>query len=146
MRQFTYLSLALSAVLLAGCGSSDPDNSPAADASMSDTSAPEPMPAADMAAVDLMTEFGTTANNVFFYYEDVEAATTFYREVLGLRVAADYGFAKIMQVAPKSFITLVDASEGMHSADEPKTTANALVTDQLDEWWDYLQTQEIDWR
>ena len=69
---------------------------------------------------DPMTAFGTTAGNVFFYYEDVEAATTFYREVMGFHVAADYGFAKIMQVAPQSFITLVDHTKGMHSADEPK--------------------------
>jgi hypothetical protein len=34
----------------------------------------------------------------------------------------------------------------MHSADEPKTTAIALVTDQLDEWWDYIQTQDIELR
>jgi catechol 2,3-dioxygenase-like lactoylglutathione lyase family enzyme len=91
-----------------------------------------------------MSAFGTTASNVFFYYEDVEAATTFYKEVMGFRVAADYGFARIMQVAPQSFITLVDHTEGMHSAAEPKTTAIALVTDQLDEWWDYIQTQDIE--
>jgi catechol 2,3-dioxygenase-like lactoylglutathione lyase family enzyme len=97
-------------------------------------------------AVDPMQDFGTTASNVFFYYEDVEAATTFYRETLGFRVVADYGFAKIMQVAPKSFITLVDHTKGMHSSAEPKTTAIALVTDQLDEWWDYLQTQDIGMR
>ena len=77
-----------------------------------------------------MSEFGTTASNVFFYYEDVEAATDFYHEVLGLHIVADYGFAKIMQVAPKSFITLVDHTKGMHSSEEPKTTAIALVTDQ----------------
>ena len=53
-------------------------------------------------AVDPINDFGTTASNVFLYYEDVEAAMTFYEEVLGLRVAADYGFAKIMRVAPKS--------------------------------------------
>ena len=96
--------------------------------------------------LDPMTEFGTAASNVFFYYEDVEAATLFYKEVMGFRVAADYGFAKIMQVAPKSFITVVDHEKGMHSADEPKTTAIALVTDQLDEWWDYIQTQDIEMR
>jgi len=98
------------------------------------------------AAADPMTEYGTTASNVFFYYEDVEAATTFYKEVMGFRVVADYGAAKIMQVAPKSFITLVDHESGMHSADEPKTTAIAIVTDQLDEWWDYIQTQDIEMR
>jgi catechol 2,3-dioxygenase-like lactoylglutathione lyase family enzyme len=97
-------------------------------------------------AADPMTDFGTTASNVFFYYEDVEAATTFYTQVMGFRVVADYGAAKIVQVAPKSFITLVDHESGMHSADEPKTTAIAIVTDQLDEWWDYIQMQDIEMR
>lgn len=92
---------------------------------------------------DPMHEFGTTATNVFFYYEDVEAATAFYRDVLGFHVAADYGFAKIMQAAPKSFVTLVDHAKGMHSSEEPKTTAIALVTDQLDEWWEYISAQDI---
>ncbi len=121
------LQAILTSFLLAGCGQSD-------------------IPANAEIQIDPMTAYGTTASNVFFYYEDVEAATTFYREVMGFRVAADYGFAKIMQVAPKSYITLVDHTKGMHSADEPKTTAIALVTDQLDEWWDYVQTQDIDLR
>ena len=129
------ITVTLSFMLLAGCGNS---------------SAPEaPVAAAQTAmskAIDPLETFGTTASNVFFYYEDVEAATTFYKEIMGLRVAADYGFAKIMQVAPKSFITLVDAKEGMHAADEPKTTAIALITDQLDEWWDYMQTQDVTMR
>jgi catechol 2,3-dioxygenase-like lactoylglutathione lyase family enzyme len=93
-----------------------------------------------------MQAHGTTASNVFFYYEDVDAASEFYQRVLGLRLAADYGFAKIVQVAPKSFITLVDHEHGMHGSDEPKTVAIALVTDQLEDWWRYLQTQDIDMR
>jgi len=95
---------------------------------------------------DPMQDFGTTASNVFFYYEDLERAETFYRQTLGLRVVADYGMAKILQVASKSFITLVHHESGMHSADEPKTAAIALVTDQLDEWWDYIDAQDIDMR
>ncbi len=126
---------------LAACGSPDRDE-PGAAASVE--------PAAEVstaaAPIDPLSAFGTTASNVFFYYADLDAATRFYREVLGLRVVADYGFARILQIAPKSFLTLVDAAEGMHDADEPKTTAIALITDQLDEWWDYLQTQDIDWR
>jgi catechol 2,3-dioxygenase-like lactoylglutathione lyase family enzyme len=97
-------------------------------------------------AADPMQEFGSTASNVFFYYEDLEAAERFYRTTLGLRLAADYGTSKILQIAPKSFITLVDHRHGMHSADEPKTTAIALVTDQLDEWWDYISSQDVELR
>jgi catechol 2,3-dioxygenase-like lactoylglutathione lyase family enzyme len=129
-------------LLIAGCGGgSQPESTPAA--------APEaaPPPVTEQAmSFDPMADFGTTASNVFFYYEDVEAATDFYRDVMGFRVAADYGFARIMQVAPKSFVTLVDHTQGMHSSEEPKTTAIALVTDQLDEWWDYIQTQDVEMR
>jgi catechol 2,3-dioxygenase-like lactoylglutathione lyase family enzyme len=132
----------LASLFFAGCGGgSQPESAPAA--------APEtaaPPVTVQATPVDPMAEFGTTASNVFFYYEDVEAATDFYRDVMGFRVAADYGFAKIMQVAPKSFVTLVDHTQGMHSSDEPKTTAIALVTDQLDEWWDYIQTQDVEMR
>jgi catechol 2,3-dioxygenase-like lactoylglutathione lyase family enzyme len=94
--------------------------------------------------LESIADFETTASNVFFYYADVEAAADFYRQILGLRLTADYGFAKIMEVGPKSFITLVDASKGLHAADEPKTTAIALITDQLDEWWDYIRTQDVE--
>lgn len=93
-----------------------------------------------------MEQYGTTASNVFFYYEDVGVASEFYQEVLGLRLVADYGFAKILQVAPKSFLTLVDHTRGMHDSSEPKTVAIALVTDHLDAWWEYLQTTNIEMR
>lgn len=95
-------------------------------------------------AVNPYKEYGITANNAFFYYADVQAAADFYTGTLGLDLAADYGFAKILQVAPTSFLTLVDANEGMHSADEPKTVAIALVTDQLDEWFEYLTDQGVE--
>jgi len=95
---------------------------------------------------DPMAEFGTTASNVFFYYEDVAAAGEFYENVMGFRIAADYGFAKIVQVAPKSFITLVDEDNGMHKSSEPKTTALALLTNELDGWWNYMQTQNVEIR
>ncbi|MDX1579884.1 MAG: VOC family protein [Gemmatimonadota bacterium] len=80
-----------------------------------------------------------TASNAFWYYEDLEAATDFYTRTLGLRVAADYGFAKILRIAETSYLTLVDEARGMHSAEEPKTVALALVTDQLDAWWTHLE-------
>jgi catechol 2,3-dioxygenase-like lactoylglutathione lyase family enzyme len=81
-----------------------------------------------------LQDLGITANNAFFYYADVERAARFYTDTLGFTVVADYGFAKILRLASTSFLTLVDATQGMHAADEPKTTALALVTDDLDAW------------
>jgi catechol 2,3-dioxygenase-like lactoylglutathione lyase family enzyme len=85
-----------------------------------------------------LADFGIQAHNVFLYYEDLSAAADFYTQVLGIEQVADYGMARILRVAADSYFILVDASAGMHSADEPKTVAVALVTDQLDEWYEYL--------
>ncbi len=86
------------------------------------------------------------ANNAFFYYEDLETAWRFYEDILGLDTVADYGFAKILQIAPTSFLTLVDGKSGMHGVDEPKTVAIALITDELDEWYQYLSARDVEIR
>jgi len=83
------------------------------------------------------------ANNVFFYYSDLETAWRFYTDTLGFDTVADYGFAKIMRLAETSYITLVDADAGMKFADAPKTVAMALVTDELHEWYEYLVGQGV---
>lgn len=91
-----------------------------------------------------LMDFGIRASNLFFYYSDLDQATAFYTETLGMQVVADYGMAKILRVASTSYLILVDAADGMHSADEPKTVAIALVTDQLDEWYTYLKAQGVE--
>jgi len=83
------------------------------------------------------------ATNAFYYYDDVDAAWRFYRDTLGLETVVDYGFAKIVRLAEASYLTVVQADEGMHSADEPKIVTLHLVTDQLNRWHDYLAQQDI---
>jgi len=93
-----------------------------------------------------LSDFGIRASNLFFYYKDLDRATKFYTETLGLQMVGDYGMAKILRVAQTAYLILVDAEEGMHTADEPKTVAIALVTDQLDEWYTYLVEQGLKMR
>jgi catechol 2,3-dioxygenase-like lactoylglutathione lyase family enzyme len=87
--------------------------------------------------------YGIDASNVFLYYQDRPTAEAFYTDVLGLHPVADYGFATILQIAETSYLTLVDASAGMHDIDEPKTVALALLTDQLDAWYGYLVDRAV---
>ncbi|NND84333.1 MAG: hypothetical protein HKN46_04205, partial [Acidimicrobiia bacterium] len=86
------------------------------------------------------------ATNAFYYYVDVEAAQDFYSRVMGFETVVDYGFAKIMRVAPASYVTLVDEAEGMHSAEEPKSVTLAIVTEQVEGWYDYLVSQGVEMR
>jgi predicted enzyme related to lactoylglutathione lyase len=89
---------------------------------------------------------GIQATNAFYYYRDVDRAWAFYTEVLGLSTVADYGFAKIMRVADASYLTLVDAEQGMHSAEEPKSVTLAIVTEQVEEWWEHLSAHGVEMR
>ena len=86
------------------------------------------------------------AQNAFLYYSDLAEAEAFYRDALGLPLAADFGFAKIFQVADSAYLTLVDEAEGMHSADEPKTVAFALITERLADWQERLDAADANFR
>ncbi len=86
------------------------------------------------------------AQNAFLYYRDLAEAEAFYGEVLGLPLAADFGFAKMFHVAESAYLTLVDEAEGMHSADEPKTVAFALITEHLAAWQGRLDAAGANFR
>ncbi|MBN2417001.1 VOC family protein [bacterium] len=93
-----------------------------------------------------ITDFGLTATGVYLYYRDLAAAETFYTVTLGLEVTADYGFAKTVRVAGGSYLFLVDAGRRKNAGTEPKTVAVALLTDQLEQWYHYLERQHIPMR
>lgn len=81
---------------------------------------------------------GVQANIVWLYYRDVPAAQRFYGEVLGLPLMVDQGFAKVYQVSPTSFVGLVDETKGLHRTSETKPVTLSFVTEQIDEWYQYL--------
>jgi len=89
-------------------------------------------------------ELGIDANIVFYYYSDLDAAVTFYRDVLGLEQVLDYGFARAFQIADSAFICLVDETGGMHDTSEPKSILLTLLTEELDGWYEYLQAQGVE--
>ena len=86
-----------------------------------------------------LRDFGIRASNLFLYYRDLDRATEFYRGTLGMELVADYDMARIFRMTEDSYLILVDATKGMHTADEPKSIAVALVTDQLEQWHAYLE-------
>ena len=89
---------------------------------------------------------GVQANIVFLYYKDVPAAQRFYEDVIGLTLAVDQGFSKIYQVSPTSFIGLVDEAQGLHRASEAKAVTVSFVTEQIDQWYEYLQSKGVKMR
>ena len=83
-------------------------------------------------------EIGIQANMLFFYYQNLDAAEKFYRDILGLDKVLDYGFAKVLKVSKSLYLGLVDETKGMHSSNEPKAVTLSTVTSEIDEWYEYL--------
>lgn len=87
-------------------------------------------------------------NNAFLYYKDYDGAIDFYQRTMGFKNVFEFpGFAMIVQTSPTTFITIVnDNGRGMHTSEEAKTIAIALLTDQVDEWYEYALSQNMDIR
>ena len=83
------------------------------------------------------------ANMVFFYYPDMEQAESFYGKLLGFEKVLDYGFARIFRLSPSTFIGLVDETKGMHDPSEPKSVTLSFATNEIDQWYKYLNDQGV---
>ncbi|MBX3001765.1 MAG: VOC family protein [Caldilineaceae bacterium] len=84
-----------------------------------------------------------SAINTFYYYHDLGRALDFYCGTLGLELAADFGFAKMVQSSPTSFFTLMDLAYSQHAPDEPKTVTTAFATEEVEAWYDMLRAAGV---
>lgn len=89
---------------------------------------------------------GINANMAFLYYKDMDKAINFYENVLGLEEVLDYGFAKAYRISTSSFVCLVDETGGMHKTTEPKTVTLSFITNEIEEWYEYLKSKEVEIR
>lgn len=90
-----------------------------------------------------MSHHSLLATNPFFYYANLDAATRFYTETLGLELVADFGIARTIRTSPVSFLTLMDIARSLHKPDEPKAVTLAFVTEAVEDWYAYLQSRDV---
>lgn len=79
----------------------------------------------------------------FFYYEDLERALNFYRGVLGLELAIDQGWCKILKINDSAYLGLVDEKKGSLRAVKEKGALLTLVVEDVDAWHEKLQEKGV---
>jgi len=84
------------------------------------------------------SSFGVTRQVTHLYYEKPEAALAFYEQTLGLPRIGKTRF----QIGADAYIE-IQPSDGDHPIDQPKSTAIALLTVQLPEWYTHVQAEKI---
>jgi len=79
----------------------------------------------------------------FLYYNDLERATRFYEEIIGLKLVIDQGWAKIFKVSENAHIGLVDGKRGYHRPNPIKPVMITLIVPDVDSWYQYLKEKNI---
>ena len=74
----------------------------------------------------------------WLYYQDLSEAQSFYQNLMNLELLVDQGFAQVYASSPSGFIGLVDAAKGLHGFSQKKSVNVGYITDQVDQWYQYL--------
>ena len=80
----------------------------------------------------------------FLYYRDLSRAEAFYRELLGLELAIDQGWAKILRIAGGAHVGLVDEARGMNSWQAEKCVQLCLRVEDVAAWHDFAREASLD--
>lgn len=89
-------------------------------------------------AYNNLAHFGVEQQLTHLYYTDLEEAQTFYEKVLGLNSVGNNKF----QISEDALIEL-HLTDASHPEGQPKSTAIALLTNQLPAWYQYVKEQGI---
>lgn len=84
-----------------------------------------------------------SATVTFFYYKDLGAAASFYRDLVGLDATTDMDWVKIFQVSATSSIGLVLDGRGFHPVSNDKPAMLSIVTDDVDAWYQKLVDADV---
>ncbi|MBD2245522.1 VOC family protein [Nostoc sp. FACHB-888] len=80
----------------------------------------------------------------FFYTHNLNASIKFYEEMLGFELWLDQGTCLIYTVSGSGYLGLCQASEiSTPPADKQSSVIFTLVTQQVDEWFEYLKERGI---
>ncbi|GMQ26374.1 hypothetical protein Aoki45_30560 [Algoriphagus sp. oki45] len=91
-----------------------------------------------------LEDFGIQGSYLHWYYRDLEQAKAFYTQKLGLKVEEEKENQVVLQLVGDSFLVL-NALEGPgYSGQEAKSVALALLTDDLQTWYDFLQKEKVE--
>ena len=80
----------------------------------------------------------------FFYYNDLERASQFYRDVMGFELVIDLDFAKVYKIYDDAHVGLVDGNRGYLKAGLEKPVMLTFIAKDVDVWYRYLRGKGVE--
>lgn len=91
-----------------------------------------------------LEDFGIRGQELIWFYRDLSAAKKFYSQKLGLKLLSEDEGSATFQIAGDSRLVLKSLEGSGYSGNEPKSVALALLTDNLQIWYDHLQEEKVE--
>lgn len=77
------------------------------------------------------------------YYDDLEAASEFYGEIMGFNLVEDQKWAKIYQAGGCAHVGIVAGEKGFHKPQEENAVLVTLLVNDVTHWYEYLKSQGV---
>ena len=74
----------------------------------------------------------------FFYYDDLEKAAKFYKDIMGFEKVIDIPLAKVFKVHGNCHVGLVDGHTGTLKYTDDKPVMLSWFSDNIEGWYKYL--------
>jgi catechol 2,3-dioxygenase-like lactoylglutathione lyase family enzyme len=83
------------------------------------------------------------SQTVMFYYDDLQQASEFYEQILGLEKTLDFEWVKFYRISGSSHVGIVRAGDGAyHSPQSNNAVMLSIVTSEVDAWYERLKVQD----
>ncbi|MGI9264685.1 MAG: VOC family protein, partial [Gammaproteobacteria bacterium] len=100
-------------------------------------------PSAQESCIPMTAIPSLAAQTTMFYYKDIEPASYFYGELLGLEKTLDLTWVKFYRTGPASNVGLVTEGDGgWHKVQESNAVMLSLVTEEVDAWYEQLKDKD----
>ena len=86
---------------------------------------------------------GIEGDVTFLYYDDVDKAERFYKDILGFRKIFDAGWVRCYEISGSSYVGLVDRKRGYHKDTRGTAVMLSIATRDLDDWWRLVQKSGV---
>jgi catechol 2,3-dioxygenase-like lactoylglutathione lyase family enzyme len=90
-----------------------------------------------------LEDFQIQGQELIWFFQDLNKAKDFYAEKLGLKLLEENASSATFQIAGDSRLVLKSVADSEYSGQEAKSVALALLTDNLEAWYEHVQKENI---
>lgn len=91
-----------------------------------------------------MDNLGLEGALTFFYYEDLEPASDFYRDVMGFEPVMEREWVRLFRIVDGSHLGLVSGERGSHTPSPTKPVRLQLMVSDAEAWFQYLKGKGLE--